>query len=347
MVFLPFIGAGVVMESNPRTAFDSAYVAIAGPVAGTLGALVPLTVALTTGSNLAFALANVGFLLNLFNLMPIGFLDGGRIAPVIHRNLIYMGLAAGCLYVLTFKQYHPMSILILLGGFWSAYQNYTGAYANMYPDLNTMPKSHRQAIALGYFGLIVILITLLMFTQANTKSASQLRLEQKTVHLTIGTDGQIVFFDPPKALVDPASFEKNPDWFRVIDDGGTTFSVQYGAGLKGPSMLPPGSEINFKKPGQIQLTLPESSRDQVGMGQITDAVANAMGLPNHLLIEDLNDLGSSSSDEYNFKVDIKGLKSENERAHYFWNTYIFNVNGFKLRLKDHQASQNSDQSQGK
>eukprot|EP00954_Amorphochlora_amoebiformis_P016841 1315188-Amorphochlora_amoeboformis.AAC.1 len=73
---------------------------------------------------------------------------------MFERRIYVQGLAAGCLYVLTFKQYHPMSILILLGGFWSAYQNYTGAYANMYPDLNTMPKSHRQAIALGYACLL-------------------------------------------------------------------------------------------------------------------------------------------------------------------------------------------------
>jgi len=45
---------------------------------GSLAALVPLAIHAAGGSDLFLALAYVGFLLNLFNLLPVLPLDGGR-----------------------------------------------------------------------------------------------------------------------------------------------------------------------------------------------------------------------------------------------------------------------------
>jgi Zn-dependent protease len=77
-VFLPFLGAYVALRNAPFDPWRSARVSMAGPVVGGLGALAFLVIGEASGSRLLTALAYTGFLLNLFNMIPIGFLDGGH-----------------------------------------------------------------------------------------------------------------------------------------------------------------------------------------------------------------------------------------------------------------------------
>jgi len=76
--FIPFFGAYVTIERAGLTPWKNAIISLAGPFAGGLAALGVWTVGATQGSSLAEVLANIGFLLNAFNLLPIGFLDGGQ-----------------------------------------------------------------------------------------------------------------------------------------------------------------------------------------------------------------------------------------------------------------------------
>ena len=78
-VFIPFIGAYVALKDVPFDPWRNAKVALAGPVLGGLGSLACLITGELADSRLLLALAYTGFFLNLFNLIPIGFLDGGRI----------------------------------------------------------------------------------------------------------------------------------------------------------------------------------------------------------------------------------------------------------------------------
>ena len=78
-VFIPFLGAYVALRNQPFDPWRNALVSIAGPVAGGVAALACLVYGNATDSDLLRALAYVGFLLNLFNLIPIGILDGGHI----------------------------------------------------------------------------------------------------------------------------------------------------------------------------------------------------------------------------------------------------------------------------
>jgi Zn-dependent protease len=78
-VFIPFLGAYVAIKNSPVNPWRNSLVALAGPAAGGLASGVCWIVANQTGSDLLHALAYAGFLLNLFNLLPIGFLDGGAI----------------------------------------------------------------------------------------------------------------------------------------------------------------------------------------------------------------------------------------------------------------------------
>jgi Zn-dependent protease len=76
-VFVPFLGAYVRhTRGNP---WQTARVALAGPMLGGLAALVCCLVGSADGSNLLIALGYFGFVLNLINLLPVGILDGGAI----------------------------------------------------------------------------------------------------------------------------------------------------------------------------------------------------------------------------------------------------------------------------
>jgi Zn-dependent protease len=76
-VFIPFLGAYVrYTRGNP---WQTARVAIAGPIVGGVGALACYLVGRSNGSDLLIALAYFGFFINLFNLLPFGILDGGAV----------------------------------------------------------------------------------------------------------------------------------------------------------------------------------------------------------------------------------------------------------------------------
>jgi Zn-dependent protease len=76
-VFIPFLGAYVkYTRGNP---WQTARVAIAGPIVGGVAALACFAVGKTEHSDLFLALAYFGFVINLFNLLPIGIFDGGAV----------------------------------------------------------------------------------------------------------------------------------------------------------------------------------------------------------------------------------------------------------------------------
>ena len=78
-VFIPFLGAYVSFKNENLTPWRHAWIALAGPFVGSLGAAAFWAAGESTNSPVLKALGYTGFLLNLFNLLPIGFLDGGHI----------------------------------------------------------------------------------------------------------------------------------------------------------------------------------------------------------------------------------------------------------------------------
>lgn len=68
MVFIPFMGAAVAMRKRPKDAYEEALVAFGGPVLGSVGALGFAGAAHVMDSPLLFALADFGFMINLFNV---------------------------------------------------------------------------------------------------------------------------------------------------------------------------------------------------------------------------------------------------------------------------------------
>ena len=106
-VFLPFIGAYVSIRDARMSPWQSFWISISGPLWGSAGAAAVWGIGEQQSSGLLRALGYVGFLLNLFNMIPIGFLDGGSIWRAIKTmrlggtpgkattaTVVYVGLAA-------------------------------------------------------------------------------------------------------------------------------------------------------------------------------------------------------------------------------------------------------------
>ncbi|MDH4187401.1 MAG: site-2 protease family protein [Nitrospira sp.] len=90
--FIPFVGAWIQLKKQPMDVETEAYVGIAGPVLGTIAAVACYYAGEILHSRLLLALAYAGLMLNLFNLIPISPLDGGRIAAIISPKLWWGGL---------------------------------------------------------------------------------------------------------------------------------------------------------------------------------------------------------------------------------------------------------------
>lgn len=157
-VFIPFFGALISMKDQPRTPLVEAEVAIAGPVAGAAAALLACGLYFTTREPLFLALAHTGFFLNLFNLTPIGFLDGGRVVKLFSRKLWIVG---AIVLVAMFAWTHsPQLLLIGLMSLPSLFGKSGPA-----PGDDQVTPSERLNMAFHYFGLCGFLAAGMYFTQ--------------------------------------------------------------------------------------------------------------------------------------------------------------------------------------
>ncbi|MGE7665316.1 site-2 protease family protein [Ureibacillus composti] len=91
-IFIPFVGAAISMKEMPKSAKDEAYLAYMGPVFGLLAFLPAFPLYSYTEDPFWALVIFLGGLLNLFNLIPITPLDGGRIAAGISTKLWAVGL---------------------------------------------------------------------------------------------------------------------------------------------------------------------------------------------------------------------------------------------------------------
>ena len=117
-IFIPFLGAVINLRQMPRNAWEEAVVGIGGPITGTLAAGVTYLIYLQTGSMLFLRLAEFGFLLNLFNMLPVPPLDGGRVTAAVSPWVWIVGLLLVVLYVaadwVVYKRFNFIFVLLLL-----------------------------------------------------------------------------------------------------------------------------------------------------------------------------------------------------------------------------------------
>lgn len=154
-VFIPFMGAFIALQEAPRDAWIEAQVGIGGPLLGTIGAVACDGLYLLTGNPLFRALAYTGFFLNLFNLAPIGFLDGGRIVTALSPWLWLVGAAVVALMLVTHFNFLLLVILVMsLPRLFFLFRKKSDEERRYFEVL----PSRRWAMAALYFGLIGFLV---------------------------------------------------------------------------------------------------------------------------------------------------------------------------------------------
>ena len=155
-VFLPFLGAFVAMKQMPRSVYEEAESALAGPIAGTLGAFAVAWVAHQNGSGLLRAIAFTGFFLNLFNLLPALPLDGGRVAGALHPAIWLLGLVG----LLGFEIYRPNAVvlIILVLGSYELWRRFRGRNDQASKVYFALEPQQRLRIGAAYVALIAVLL---------------------------------------------------------------------------------------------------------------------------------------------------------------------------------------------
>jgi Zn-dependent protease len=159
-LFIPFLGAVVGMKRMPEDAWKESRVALAGPILGSIGAAGVWALGAAIGSDLLVALAFTGFFLNLFNLLPIVPLDGGRAVAAVHPALWGLGLAG--LVALAFWHPNPILILILVVGafeLWRRWRERDNPAAAAYYKVLPWQRVTAGAVYIGLAALLAVAMT--------------------------------------------------------------------------------------------------------------------------------------------------------------------------------------------
>lgn len=152
-MFVPFLGAFIAAKEFGKDAAAEARVGLAGPVLGSLASLVPLALFAVTGNELFKALAFVGFFLNLFNLLPVLPLDGGRAMAAVSPWMWVAGFAALVALAIVFP--NPIVVLILLLGGLETWRRFRQRNLPQAQAFHRVKPLTRAAIACVYIGLAV------------------------------------------------------------------------------------------------------------------------------------------------------------------------------------------------
>ena len=158
--FIPFMGAAIFLKEHPRNARSEAIIGIGGPVLGTIAALVVLSLAgtfnpSTTLGLLFVRLAYYGFFINLFNMIPMSPLDGGRILGAVSKwfNVVGLGLILLVIALGIFSS--PILWIILALGAYGTYKRFKRPEHDGYYEVT---PSTRMVIGLSYLALLAVLI---------------------------------------------------------------------------------------------------------------------------------------------------------------------------------------------
>lgn len=155
-IFVPFVGAYVALKEMPPNAAAEADVALAGPLLGSAGAALCYLIGLATSQPIWYALASAGFFINLFNLIPILPLDGGRVVTAISPKL----WALGALLLAAFAIARPGPWLLYIGLMVAlSFGRIIAAFRGSAPNdpYYTVTPRERLLVALQYFGLAAVL----------------------------------------------------------------------------------------------------------------------------------------------------------------------------------------------
>jgi len=158
-MFIPFMGAAIFSRSLGDNALAEARVGLAGPILGSIGAALVAVVGELTGSSLLIALAYFGFFINLFNLLPVIPLDGGRAAAAMSPWMWFVGLFVMVGLVFLNPGNPILLIIVLFAAFqtWHRWQQRKSRTLEQAAYYRVAPR-HRLLVAAVYVGLIALLV---------------------------------------------------------------------------------------------------------------------------------------------------------------------------------------------
>ena len=158
-VFIPFLGAVIGARSLGGNATAEARVGLAGPILGSIGAAACIGIWHATGNDLWRALAFTGFFLNLFNLLPVVPLDGGRAMAAMAPWMWFLGFAAMIPLALLFP--NPVILLILIVAGFETYKRWKlrkagGPQQQAYYRVKPLDRALVAAVYLSLIALLVV-----------------------------------------------------------------------------------------------------------------------------------------------------------------------------------------------
>jgi Zn-dependent protease len=153
-IFIPFLGAAIFQRSHAQSPMRQAQIGIAGPIAGTIGATAALVAYGSTHWVVLLLWAYYGFLINLFNMIPFGMLDGGWILAPVSKWVQVAGLVvlAGLLFTGVIS---PLVIIIVILGLPVVFQRFRNPAHDAY--LTSGPALPRYAMGAAWLGLVAYL----------------------------------------------------------------------------------------------------------------------------------------------------------------------------------------------
>ena len=157
--FIPFVGAWINLKNQSLNAETTAFVGLAGPLLGSTGALLVYLVALQYQSHWLLAIAYAGFVLNLFNLIPVVPLDGGHVVAVVSPKIWIIGIPL--LVALYFWRPNPLLIIVTILALPKAWAALRGKVPVL-PGSELASNSLKARFAAEYLGLVCFL-TLMAF----------------------------------------------------------------------------------------------------------------------------------------------------------------------------------------
>jgi len=157
-VFMGPMGAFINMEEQPANARVEAYMAFAGPLAGTIGSIIATIVGLKLGSPQLLQVAQWSFWLNLFNLIPLAPLDGGRVSMAIDRRMWVLGvpLLAYVIFTMPLGGFGIIVVFLIATNAWRDIQM-RKMMAEQYPSYFDVGFNTRVGYAAAYLALAAFL----------------------------------------------------------------------------------------------------------------------------------------------------------------------------------------------
>ncbi len=158
-MFIPFLGAVISARSLGDNALAEARVGLAGPVLGSIGSAACILIWHATGDDIWRALAFTGFFLNLFNLLPVLPLDGGRAMAAMAPWMWFVGFAA--LIPLVFVFHNPIMLIIIVFAGLETFKRWKlrksgGEAAQTYYRVKPVDRALVAAVYLSLIALLVV-----------------------------------------------------------------------------------------------------------------------------------------------------------------------------------------------